>query len=93
MSRRGLLRPFATLDDCFDAVRALVADLRASGHEAAAAELGAGFGCLNGLTDGWAGLLEAAEAVRARHAAALSPAQRSRLDDVRRVARRVTYRR
>jgi len=87
-----LIRPFASLDEYFEAVRSLVADLRSSGHEAAADELREGLGCLNGLTDGWAAFAEAADAVRDRHASGLTPAQRTRLGEVRRVAWRVTRR-
>ena len=92
MSTRHLFRPFASHDDYFAAVRGLAADLAACGHRAAAEELREGFARLNGLTDGWAALAEAADAVRERHASGLSPAQRTRLDEVRRVARRVTRR-
>ncbi len=92
MNPRRLFRPFASHDEYFEAVRSLVADLAATGHRAASEELREGFGLLNGLTDGWAAFAEAAGAVRDRHAPGLSQAQRERLDEVRRVARRVTRR-
>ncbi len=93
MNPQRLLRPFPSLDAYFEAVRALVADLAASGHGAASAALDDGFRCLNGLTDGWALFLDAAEAVRSRYGDGLSTAQRRRLDEVRRVARRIVHRR
>lgn len=93
MKSRRLLRPFASADEYFAEVRALIADLGHSGRGGAAAELREGFGCLNGLTDGWALFLEAVEAVAGRYGPDLSAEQRSRLEAVRRVAARVTHRR
>jgi len=90
--KQRLLRPFASPDEYFDEVRTLVADLAHSGHAAAAADLREGFGCLNGLTDGWALFLEAVEAVAGRYGPDLSGEQRRRLDGVRCVADRVTHR-
>ena len=92
MNPQRLFRPFASHDEYIEAVRSLVADLAATGHEAASEELREGFACLNGLTDGWAALVEAADAVRDRHVSGLSPSQRTRLAEVRRVARRVARR-
>lgn len=43
-----------TLPEYFAAVRAFIAKLERGGHEQAARELREGYGCLNGLTDGWA---------------------------------------
>jgi len=88
-----LLRPFASLEEYFAAVRTLVADLSASGHAEASAALREGFGSLNGLTDGWALFLEAVRAAGDRYGAELTREQRRHLDEVRRVAHRITYRR
>jgi hypothetical protein len=92
MKPRRLLRPFASADECFDEVRALIVDLERAGRTAAAAELREGLGCLNGLTDGWALFLEAVEAVAVRYGPSLSAEQQRRLGAVRRVADRVTHR-
>lgn len=92
MKARRLLRPFASADEYFDEVRALIADLEHAGRTAAAAELREGFGCLNGLTDGWALFLEAVEAVAGRCGPSLAADERRRLGVVRRVADRVTHR-
>lgn len=93
MSARLLLHPFTSADEYFEEVRALGADLEHTGQAAAGAELREGFACLNGLTDGWALFLEAAEGLACRYGRDLSAEQRRRLDAVRRVADRVTHRR
>jgi hypothetical protein len=55
---------FRTNEEFFQAARDLVSRLERKGHREAAAALRDGFGCLNGLTDGWALFLEAIEDVR-----------------------------
>jgi len=52
-------------DEFFEAVAQLTAELEMHGHADAAAELRSGFGCLNGLTDGWALFLESIDKVQA----------------------------
>jgi hypothetical protein len=88
-----VLRPFASLDAFFEAVRALAADLDASGLPDAAAEVRQGFACLNGLTDGWALFLEALDRTGARGREQFTREERARLREVRAVAFRMTYRR
>lgn len=87
------LRPFGSLDGYFAAAKDLIARLEGGGHRAAAAQLRDGYGCLNGLTDGWALFLESIDRVRAEHAAALSDDERRELEELRRVARRMVRRR
>ena len=85
--------PFASLDEYFAAARALIVRLECEGHRGAADELSAGFRCLNGLTDGWGLFLAAIETVRSDHEQTLSPDERQRLDELRRVARSMVRRR
>jgi hypothetical protein len=88
-----VIRPFTTLDDYFEAVRTLAGDLEAAGLTDVATEVREGFGCLNGLTDGWAMFLEGLDRAGQRGRGRLSRVQRARLREVRAVAFRFTYRR
>lgn len=85
--------PFSTLEEYFAAVRDLIAELEARGLGEAAAELRAGYRCLNGLTDGWALFLESIDEVLAEEAAELSRDERRRLAAIRGVARGAVRRR
>lgn len=69
-------------EDPFNALVGLIESLRNGGHGDAADKLQCGYQCLNGLTDGWALLLEAIETVRAYYAKQLAPDLRSRLDAI-----------
>jgi hypothetical protein len=84
---------FRSNEELFQAVRDLIATLEAGGHPQAAARLRDGFGCLNGLTDGWALFLEAIDAVQAGEATRFAPAHRKTLEAVRATAHAAVYRR
>ncbi len=64
-------------------MRDLIAKLKAAGHPQAAAELRRGFGCLNGLTDGWGLFLESIEKVQATHSAEFGREEREALEAIR----------
>jgi hypothetical protein len=84
---------FRSPEEFFQAVRALIADLEREGDPGAAATLRDGFGCLNGLTDGWALFLESVEKVRATEAKSLAQEQREALEAIRTAAHAAVYRR
>jgi hypothetical protein len=84
---------FACADEYFASVRDLTARLDAGGCHEGAKELRAGFACLNGLTDGWALLLESLDRVHAMCSDALSAVDLADLAALRADARRMVHRR
>ena len=84
---------FRSNEECFQAVRDLVTRLEQGGHHQAAAELREGFGCLNGLTDGWALFLQSIERVRATASTSFAPDDRRALETIRAAARAAVHRR
>jgi hypothetical protein len=89
----GVVRlEFRSADELFEAVRALARRLEETGHASAAAELRAGFGLLNGLTDGWASFLESIDKVRVARLP-LGPEERRALEDIRSDVRAIVRRR
>jgi hypothetical protein len=83
---------FNSNQEFFDTLSELIAELRVP-HPLAAAELESGVRCLNGLTDGWALLLESIQKVKSEHSRGLAQAQRDTLKDLRITAHSVVYRR
>ena len=77
--------------DFFAAVEELIAALKASGCEASAASLEKGYGCLNGLTDGWALFLEHAEKADKELPPRASPADKEKLREITYAARYAIY--
>lgn len=61
---RQVMRTFRSNEELFQAVLDLADQLDQTGHNSSAARLRDGMGCLNGLTDGWALLLESIEKVQ-----------------------------
>jgi hypothetical protein len=84
---------FRSNEEFFQAVADLLVRLEAGGHLQAAAELRQGFGCLNGLTDGWALFLEAIRLVEATDARRFDRDDRKALETLRRAVHRAVYRR
>ncbi len=76
----------------FDSVRTLIAQLEGAGLAQAAAELRSGFGCLNGLTDGWALFMESLEKVLDEHWHQLTAEQRGNLKAMLAQVRKTVYR-
>ena len=74
-------------------MRAFIAQLERDGHEQAARELREGYGCLNGLTDGWAQFLESIDRVRKTCSAGFNKDERESLKMIRAAAHRAVYRR
>ncbi|OFV81008.1 MAG: hypothetical protein A2Y78_00495 [Acidobacteria bacterium RBG_13_68_16] len=84
---------FRSNEEFFQAVRDLIATLEAGGHPQAAATLRDGFGCLNGLTDGWALFLQSIENVQATESKRFSPGHQKALEAIRAAAHAAVYRR
>lgn len=86
-------RVFGSHEEFFGAVRDLIADLKRSGHSSAATELAQGFRCLNGLTDGWALLLESIQKIQSTLSADLDTNRKAALPDLRAAAQAAVHRR
>ncbi len=84
---------FRSNDELFHAVGALLARLEVSGHRQAAAKLREGFGCLNGLTDGWALFLESIESVQSTESKRLDRDDQNALETIRAAVHTAVYRR
>ena len=80
-------------DDLFKEVAVLLAGLAGEGHTGAVDELRSGFGCLNGLTDGWAQFLESIDRVRSTEAKRFTKDERQALERIRSAVRKIVYRR
>ncbi len=85
LSSRGKDRevPFASDEEFFGAVRELIGKLEKKGHQGAAAMLREGFGCLNGLTDGWALFLKSIDGVLSAGSRGFDKADRQSLNVIR----------
>ncbi len=83
---------FQSNEQLFKAASVLAASFEASGREHAASTLRGGLSSLNGLTDGWAVLLQAIEEVQATERA-LPAKDRSALEELRSAAHTAVYRR
>lgn len=82
---------FKSSKEFFAAVEALIAALKASGCEASAASLDEGYGCLTGLTDGWALFLNYAEKAERELPPRASPDDREKLREIAYAARYAVY--
>jgi hypothetical protein len=86
------MRSFQSNEQFFEAVGDLATSLDLAGRERAASTLRRGLSSLNGLTDGWALLLEAIEEVQ-DFETNLAPQDRDTLKDIREAAQSAVYRR
>jgi hypothetical protein len=84
---------FTSNEEFFATFRDLVERIEKQGHAEAARELRDGFACLNGLTDGWALLMEAMERVVAGHRDKIGKPEMPELREMLRGVRKVVYRR
>jgi hypothetical protein len=80
-------------EDCFRAIEGLIARLELEGHRQAADDLRSGYRCLNGLTDGWALLLESLDQIQATQAVRFSVEDQEALEAIRLGAYMAVYRR
>ncbi|PHS62110.1 MAG: hypothetical protein COB09_15460 [Thalassobium sp.] len=83
---------FRSNTELFDAVNSLKSELAASGMTDASSCLEKGMSGLNGLTDGWAYLLEHLESVNGEHGSELSSDQREKLNQITGTVHKVVYR-
>ena len=84
-------RSFASSEELLAAVADLMTWLEASGHPQAAAELREGYRCLNGLTDGWALVLESIEKVETTHAPRWPRDEQETLKLIRKAVHKAVY--
>jgi hypothetical protein len=84
---------FTSNEEFFSAFRDLVERIEKQGNVDAARELRAGFSCLNGLTDGWAMLMEAMDRAIEANRGKIGAQEMSELRDMRRVVKKVVKRR
>jgi hypothetical protein len=84
---------FRSNEELFQAVAELTARLEAGGHRDAATALRDGFGCLNGLTDGWALFLQSIEKVAKTYAKRFAPDERRALAAIRAAVHQAVHRR
>jgi hypothetical protein len=84
---------YASAQELISELRAVIESLRLSGRANAAAELSYGLGALNGLTDGWAMLLESIHAVLASSAEHLDAAEEQALNRIGAAVHAAVYRR
>ncbi len=82
---------FRDSKDFFAAVEALIAALKASGCGASAASVEEGYGCLTGLTDGWALFLDHMEKAENGLPPQASPEDRKKLREIAYAARYAVY--
>ena len=80
-------------EELFQVTRDLMSSLEHKGNRRAAEALKDGFSCLNGLTDGWAGFLDAIERVRKELSSSLNEAERKTLTQIYDAAYLAVYRR
>ena len=86
------MKAYSSNCEYFDDIVRLAHRMEQSGHHEAAEELRCGLLCLNGLTDGWAMLMEALHRMIATYGILLPIDQASDLKDICEVARRVVHR-
>ena len=84
---------FKSNEEFFQCVKDLIARLELHGHREATTELRAGFGCLNGLTDGSALFLESIEKVQAADIGQFDREEKRALRAIRAAVRAAVYRR
>ena len=86
------MKPFASNEEFFLAFQDLTDRIEKDGNENAAAELRKGFSGLNGLTDGWALLMDSIQMVLTAEKATISQANHTELSSMLHVAKRVVSR-
>lgn len=76
----------------FEAIKRLKGSLSSSGNEESDELLAEGMSSLNGLTDGWALLLESINTVIKNHSVTLSEQQNAELNKIRSAVHKMVYR-
>ncbi len=87
------VKTYATNDEFFEDLQGLIRRLEQGGNQAAAEELRAGFACLNGLTDGWATLMDSMKQALSRWGTTMTDQDRDALNGMLKTVRRIVSRR
>ena len=87
------MRDFKSNEEFFLALRDLIERIEKRGNAAAAQELRDGFSCLNGLTNGWALLMESIARTIAANPDKIESPEMSELRDMLKVVKKIVYRR
>jgi hypothetical protein len=87
------MKNFKSNEEFFVTLRDLIDRIEKQGNIAAAQELRSGFACLNGLTDGWALLMESMERTIAANKGKIDKLDMLELCAMRRIVSKVVYRR
>ena len=83
---------YGSNEEFFQAFERLVQSIADSGQGEAAKRLREGFSCLNGLTDGWAILMESIEATVSQDQGELQPDDMNELEGMLKIIRKAVYR-
>ena|GEM_PF-1560090 len=87
------MRTYKSNDEFFQALEKLVQEIDDSGQYEAANRLREGFSCLNGLTDGWALLMESIETTVSQDQEKLKCENMAELKEMLKIVRKAVYRR
>jgi hypothetical protein len=87
------MRDFKSNEEFFVALRDLIDRIEKQGDIEAAQELRSGFSCLNGLTDGWALLMESMERAISANQGKIEKSEMLELRNMYKVVSKVVYRR
>jgi hypothetical protein len=87
------MRDYKSNDEFFQAFRDLIDRVEKQGNAGAAQQLSEGFSCLNGLTDGWALLMESIDKTISENQSKIEASDMSELKDMLKGIRKVVYRR
>jgi hypothetical protein len=87
------MRQIESNDELILAAADLISSLESRGQRAAANTLRDGLRCVDGLTDGWALLLESTKTLQAEFSSSLDQSQRRQLQQIADAAFELVYRR
>jgi hypothetical protein len=82
---------FKSSEEFFSALRDLIERIEKQGNAVAAQELRNGFSCLNGLTDGWALLMESISKTIAADRGKIERREMSELHDMLKIVKKAVY--
>jgi hypothetical protein len=86
------MKSYASNEEFFHEIKSLIEQLALAGQDAAAQELRQGLSSLNGLTDGWALLMESMENVALKYGTTMGASRAEKLHAMLAVVRKVVYR-
>jgi len=86
------MRQYESNEEFFGALRELIEKLDRDAHQHAAEELRRGFSCLNGLTDGWALLMESIDRTLAEDSDTMQSVYSDELKAMLRAVKKAVYR-